>query len=149
MALTLSNSFCVDRFRGEFIDLMRSGYVNAVFANTDEILSLYETPDFNEALDNLRAEGVLGFVTRSEKGCIIVDGDQTWKIPASPIAKLKDRPARATCSPPASWPASRAGAIWSLADASACWPRRRSFSIWARGPTCRLAELAKENDIAV
>jgi sugar/nucleoside kinase (ribokinase family) len=51
---------------------------------------LYETPDFNEALDNLRAEGVLGFITRSEKGCIIVDGDQTWEVPAFPIAKLVD-----------------------------------------------------------
>ena len=110
VALTLSDSFCVDRFRGEFIDLMRSGTVDTIFANTDEILSLYETPDFDEALDNLRAEGVLGFVTRSEKGCIIVKGDQTWEVPASPIAKLVDTTGAATCSPPAFWPGSRAGA---------------------------------------
>jgi sugar/nucleoside kinase (ribokinase family) len=90
VALTLSDSFCVDRFRGEFIELMRSGTVDTIFANTDEILSLYETPDFNEALANLRAEGVLGFVTRSEKGCIIVDGDQTWEVPAFHIDKLVD-----------------------------------------------------------
>src|ERR1700727_1743320 len=53
VALTLSDSFCVDRFRGEFIELMRSGTVDTIFANTDEILSLYETPHFDEALDNL------------------------------------------------------------------------------------------------
>ena len=90
VALTLSDSFCVDRFRGEFIELMRSRTVDTIFANTDEMLSLYQTPDFNEALGNLRAEGVLGFVTRSEKGCIIVKGDQTWEVPAFPIARLID-----------------------------------------------------------
>ena len=90
VALTLSDSFCVDRFRGEFIDLMRSKTVDTIFANTDEILSLYETPHFDEALDDLRAEGVLGIVTRSEKGCVVVDGDRTWEVPAFPIAKLID-----------------------------------------------------------
>ena len=33
---------------------------------------------------------MLGVVTRSEKGCIIIDGDQTWEVPAFPIAKLVD-----------------------------------------------------------
>src|SRR5271157_4703721 len=90
VALTLSDSFCVDRFRGEFIELMRSKTVDTIFANTDEILSLYETPHFDEALDALRAEKVLGIVTRSEKGCIVVEGDKTWTAPAFPIAKLVD-----------------------------------------------------------
>jgi len=90
VALTLSDSFCVDRFRGEFIDLMRSKTVDTIFANTDEILSLYETPHFDEALDALRAERVLGIVTRSEKGCIVVEGEATWQAPAFPIAKLVD-----------------------------------------------------------
>ncbi len=90
VALTLSDSFCVDRFRGEFIDLMRSKTVNTIFSNTDELLSLYETPHFGEALDALRAEGVLGIVTRSEKGCVVVEGDATWEAPAFPIARLVD-----------------------------------------------------------
>jgi len=90
VALTLSDSFCVDRFRGEFIDLMRSKTVDTIFANTDEILSLYETPHFEEALDALRTEHVLGVVTRSEKGCVIVEGDATWEAPAYPIEKLVD-----------------------------------------------------------
>ncbi len=90
VALTLSNSFCVDRFRGEFIDLMRTKTVNTIFSNTDELLALYETPHFDEALDALRAEGVLGIVTRSAKGCVAVEGDATWEAPAFPIAKLVD-----------------------------------------------------------
>jgi sugar/nucleoside kinase (ribokinase family) len=90
VALTLSDSFCVDRFRGDFIDLMRTKTVNTIFSNTDELLSLYETPHFDEALDALRAEGVLGVVTRSEKGCVVVEGDATWEASAFPIAKLVD-----------------------------------------------------------
>ena len=90
VALTLSDSFCVDRFRGEFIDLMRSKTVDTIFANTDELLSLYETPHFDEALDALRAEGVLGVVTRSAKGCVVVEGEDTWEAPAFPIERLVD-----------------------------------------------------------
>ena len=90
VALTLSDSFCVDRFRGEFIDLMRSRTVDTIFANTDEVLSLYETPHFGEALNSLRAEGVLAAVTRSEKGCVVIDGNETWEVPAFPIAELVD-----------------------------------------------------------
>ena len=90
VALTLSDAFCVDRFRGEFIDLMRSGIVDTVFANTDEACSLYETPHLSEALDALAKEGVLAVVTRSAKGSIVVEGDATTEAPAFPIEKLVD-----------------------------------------------------------
>lgn len=90
VAITLSDSFCVDRFRGEFIELMRSGIVDTVFANTDEALSLYETPHLNEALDAFAREGVLAVVTRSEKGSVIVEGERVTEAPAFPIARLID-----------------------------------------------------------
>ena len=90
VALTLSDSFCVDRFRGEFIDLMRRGMVDTLFANTDEILSLYQTPSLDEALAAVRREGVLAAVTRSEKGSIVVDRRHTYEVPAFPIARLAD-----------------------------------------------------------
>jgi adenosine kinase len=90
VALTLSDSFCVDRFRGEFIDLMRRGLVDTLFANTDEILSLYQTPSLDEALAAVRREGVLAAVTRSEKGSIVVDRRHTYEVPAFPIARVTD-----------------------------------------------------------
>ena len=55
MALTLSDSFCVDRYRDEFLDLMRKGTVDLVFANEAELHSLYQTSDFDTALKQLRA----------------------------------------------------------------------------------------------
>jgi adenosine kinase len=90
VALTLSDSFCVDRFRGEFIDLMRRGLVDTLFANTDEILSLYQTPSLDEALAAVRREGVLAAVTRSAKGSIVVDRRHTYEVPAFPIARVTD-----------------------------------------------------------
>ena len=71
VALTLSDSFCVDRYRDEFLDLMRKGTVDLVFANEAELHSLYQTSDFDTALKQLRADTKLGVVTRSEKGCVV------------------------------------------------------------------------------
>src|SRR5256884_4409299 len=71
VALTLSDSFCVDRYRGEFLDLMRKRTVDVVFANEAELHSLYDTSDFETALKQLRADVNLAVVTRSAKACVI------------------------------------------------------------------------------
>lgn len=90
VALTLSDSFCVDRYRDEFLKLMRDGKVDIVFANQHELRSLYETADFDTAVSALRNEGVLGVVTRSEQGSIVVTREETKAVPAFPIEKLVD-----------------------------------------------------------
>src|ERR1700728_4238943 len=90
VALTLSDSFCVDRYRGEFLDLMRNGTVDLVFANEAELTSLYETPDFDSALSQLRDDTKLGIVTRGEKGCVVASKDGVVAVPAFPIQKLVD-----------------------------------------------------------
>ena len=71
VALTLSDSFCVDRHRTEFRELVK-GPVDILFANEAEILSLYETDSFDEALAQVQKETHLAVLTRSEKGCVIV-----------------------------------------------------------------------------
>jgi sugar/nucleoside kinase (ribokinase family) len=95
VALTLSDSFCVDRFRDEFLELIRSGTLDILFANESEVKSLYQTADFDTALAALRAEStpdrqVLGVVTRSEEGCIVVTREETHAVPAFPIERLVD-----------------------------------------------------------
>src|SRR6266576_2647875 len=90
VALTLSDSFCVDRYRGEFLDLMRSGTVDLVFANEAELHSLYETSDFDTALAQLRGDAKLAVVTRSEKGCVVASSDGVTAVPAFPIDKMVD-----------------------------------------------------------
>jgi sugar/nucleoside kinase (ribokinase family) len=90
VALTLSDSFCVDRYRDEFLDLMRKGTVDLVFANEAELHSLYQTSDFDTALKQLRQDTKLGVVTRSEKGCVVASKDGVTAVPAFPIPKLVD-----------------------------------------------------------
>jgi sugar/nucleoside kinase (ribokinase family) len=90
VALTLSDSFCVDRYRGEFLDLMRGGTVDLVFANETELHSLYQTSDFDTALKQLRLDVNLGVVTRSEKGCVVASTDGVTAVPAFPIDKMVD-----------------------------------------------------------
>jgi sugar/nucleoside kinase (ribokinase family) len=81
---------CVDRYRGEFLDLMRNGTVDLVFANEAELHSLYQTSDFDTALEQLRKDTKLGVVTRSEKGCVVVSKDGVIAVPAFPIDKIVD-----------------------------------------------------------
>jgi adenosine kinase len=90
VALTLSDAFCVDRYRAEFLDLIRNGTVDLVFANERELHSLYETADFDTALKALRNDARLAVVTRSEKGCLVVSREETDAVPAKPIDRLVD-----------------------------------------------------------
>jgi sugar/nucleoside kinase (ribokinase family) len=90
VALTLSDSFCVDRYRGEFLDLMRKGTVDLVFANEAELHSLYQTSDFDTALGQLREDVKLGVVTRSEKGCVVTSKDGVSAVPAFPVERIVD-----------------------------------------------------------
>ena len=90
VALTLSDSFCVDRYRDEFLDLMRKRTVDLVFANESELRSLYQTSDFDTALKQFRKDTNLGVVTRSEKGCVVASSDGVTAVPAFPIEKLVD-----------------------------------------------------------
>jgi sugar/nucleoside kinase (ribokinase family) len=90
VALTLSDSFCVDRYRDEFIGLMRNGTADLIFANEAELHSLYQTSDFDTALTQLRKDVKLGVVTRSEKGCVVASADGVIAVPAFPIEKMVD-----------------------------------------------------------
>ena len=90
VALTLSDAFCVDRYRGEFLELMRSRTVDLVFANEAELHSLYQTSDFDTALKQLRSDVALAAVTRSEKGCVVASSDGVTAVPAFPIDKIVD-----------------------------------------------------------
>jgi len=90
VALTLSDSFCVDRYRDEFLELMRNGTVDLIFANEAELHSLYQTSDFDTALTQLRSDTKLAVVTRSEKGCVVASKDGVTAVPAFPIDRIVD-----------------------------------------------------------
>lgn len=90
VALTLSDPFCVDRYRDEFLGLVRDGSVDILFANIHELKSLYQTADDATALQALAREGVSGIVTRSAEGAVIVTRDATRSVPAKPVDTVVD-----------------------------------------------------------
>lgn len=90
VAMTLSDSFCVDRYRDEFLDLMRSGTVDIVFANDHELKSLYQTSDFDAAVAAVRDDCKLAAVTRSELGSLILNGSETVEVKAIEVTDLVD-----------------------------------------------------------
>ncbi len=90
VALTLSDAFCVDRYRGEFLKLLRDGVIDLLFANEAELKSLYETADFDAAVAALRKDAKLAAVTRSEKGCVVVSPETIEVVPAAPVQRVVD-----------------------------------------------------------
>ena len=90
VAMTLSDPFCVDRYRDEFLELMRSGTVDIVFANESELKSLYQTSDMTSALNILREECRLAAVTMSAEGSIVVSREHTIEVAAYAVENLVD-----------------------------------------------------------
>jgi sugar/nucleoside kinase (ribokinase family) len=90
VALSLSDAFCVDRWRAEFLQLMRSRTVDLIFANEAELHSLYQTADFDSAVAALRPDVSTAVVTRSEKGCIVLGPDGIEAVSAFPVERVVD-----------------------------------------------------------
>ncbi len=89
VALSLSDSFCVDRHRDEFLDLVEH-HVDILFANEQEITSLYEVENFDDAMQAVRGHCEIAALTRSEKGAVIVAGDEVHVIDAEPVDQVVD-----------------------------------------------------------
>ena len=89
VALTLSDAFCVDRYRDEFQNLLRKD-VDILFANEAEIMSLFKTSDFEDAVKLASEECKLAVLTRSEKGCVIIKGNECHEVPAIGIDEVVD-----------------------------------------------------------
>jgi sugar/nucleoside kinase (ribokinase family) len=90
VALTLSDAFCVDRYRDEFLGLMRDGSLDILFANIHELQSLYGTSDADTALAALREEKALGVITRSADGALVVSRGETRAVAAFPVERVVD-----------------------------------------------------------
>jgi fructokinase len=83
VALSLSDAFCVDRHRAEFLELVKQD-VDILFANETEITSLYQENTFAAAAERARADVALAALTRSEAGSVILRGAEMVEIAAAP-----------------------------------------------------------------
>lgn len=90
VALTLSDAFCVDRYRADFLDLIRSKAVDIVLANIVELKSLYETGSFAAGIDALRSDATLAAVTAGEDGSYVLSAAGINHVPATPVDTVVD-----------------------------------------------------------
>ena len=88
-AITLSDSFCVERHRESFLELIKSS-IDIVFANESEIKSLYLTQSFAGAVAAIRKDCPMAVLTRSENGSMVVAGDQAIEVKANPVSLVID-----------------------------------------------------------
>ena len=89
VALTLSDSFCVHRYKDEFKALIRD-HIDILFANESEIEALYDSRDIAAAAADLAARLDIAAITMSEKGSLIASGTERVRVPAAPIDTLVD-----------------------------------------------------------
>ena len=89
VALTLSDPFCVDRHRAEFLHLI-SGHIDILFANQAEIESLFEVTEFDDALQKIRGHCETAALTRGSQGSVVISGDELHVIDAHPVDRVVD-----------------------------------------------------------
>lgn len=89
VALTLSDPFCVDRHRSDFLRLVEN-HIDILFANEEEIKSLYMQQDFDDAISAVSKHVEVAAITRSEKGAVIISKGKTIKIDAQPVDNVID-----------------------------------------------------------
>ncbi len=87
-AITLSDTFCVERHRDDFLALIEA--VDIVIANEEECKALFRLQSFDEAFQQLRARAATIAVTRSEKGAIVAEGGEVYVVTAAPVARVVD-----------------------------------------------------------
>jgi sugar/nucleoside kinase (ribokinase family) len=89
VALSLSDSFCVDRHRGEFLELI-VGFVDILFANQAEISALYQTNDFEKAAAQVGEHVEIAALTQGPNGCLVISGSERVTVAADPVGTVVD-----------------------------------------------------------
>lgn len=89
VALSLSDPFCVERHRRDFIELVQH-HVDVLFANEAEICALYQCNDLGAAARTVRDLCEVAALTRSEDGALVVTPDETFEIEAEPVSRVVD-----------------------------------------------------------
>jgi sugar/nucleoside kinase (ribokinase family) len=89
IAFTLSDPFCVGRYRDEFFELLRDD-LDILFANEEEAKALFQVKEFDDVFQAMRPWGGIAALTRSEKGCVIAHRQEVHVVDAAPVSKVID-----------------------------------------------------------
>jgi sugar/nucleoside kinase (ribokinase family) len=90
VALSLSDSFCVDRHRRDFLELVTND-VDVLLANEDEVLSLFQVTSVEEAFVRLEEIGILAVVTKGPRGADVLTVTGVEHVPAAEVENVVDQ----------------------------------------------------------
>jgi len=90
VSLTLSDPFCVHNWGHEFRELLANGDIDILFANEEELTTLFPGSDFAKAVKQVRDLCPIAAVTRSEHGSVVVAGNDTHEVPAARVGEVVD-----------------------------------------------------------
>jgi sugar/nucleoside kinase (ribokinase family) len=89
VALTLSDPFCVERHRREFLDLLH-GEIDVLFANEEEVTLLFDASSFDAAVSAVEETGLLAALTRGPAGSVVVAASGPVAVAAEPVDHVVD-----------------------------------------------------------
>lgn len=148
-AITLSDPFCVNRFRAEFLDLIRSKTMDYVFANIEEAKALYETDDINVAVRQLAEDAEIAAVTMGARGAMAIRNGEIVSVPAFPVESVVDVTGAGDLFASGFLLATARGQSMEEALRLGCLAASEVISHYGARPVADLKELARGEGIAV
>jgi sugar/nucleoside kinase (ribokinase family) len=148
-SFTLSDPFCVNRYRDEFLDLMRSKTIDYVFANIEELKALYQTDSLQEAVRQIAKDAELAAITMGADGAMAIHNGEITTVPAYPVAEVVDATGAGDLFASGFLLAVARGQTLETALKSGCLAASEVISHIGARPLLDLQELAVENGVAI
>ena len=148
-AITLSDPFCVNRFRDEFLDLMRSKTIDFVFANIEEAKALYQTDSLHEAVQQIGRDCELAAITMGAQGAMAVHAGEIVTVPAFAVEQVVDATGAGDLFASGFLLAQARGRDLHTALAAGCLAASEVISHYGARPIRDLSQLAREHEIDI
>ncbi|MDB5506033.1 MAG: carbohydrate kinase [Devosia sp.] len=148
-AITLSDPFCVNRYRDEFLDLLRSKTIDYVFANVDELKALYQTDNLQDAVREIAKDAELAAITMGADGAMCVFDGEIVTVPAFPVDRIVDATGAGDLFASGFMLAVGRGQSFEMALKSGCLAASEVISHIGARPVVDLQQLAREHNISL
>jgi sugar/nucleoside kinase (ribokinase family) len=148
-SFTLSDPFCVDRYREEFLDLIRSKTIDYVFANINELKSLDQTDNLGEAVQQIAKEAELAAITMGGEGAMVVHNGEITTVPAFPVDPVVDATGAGDLFAAGFLLAVARGQELEMALKAGCLAASEVISHIGARPVLDLQQLAVEHGVAI
>ncbi|MEO8758552.1 MAG: adenosine kinase [Devosia sp.] len=148
-AITLSDPFCVNRYRDEFLDLMRSKTIDYVFANIEEAKALYQTDNLQAAVQQIAKDCELAAITMGSQGAMAVMNGEIVTVPAYPVAGVVDATGAGDLFASGFLLALARGRDLRIALSAGCLAASEVISHIGARPMRELQQMAREHSVAI